>query len=77
MRKSIHSFGEMGLFREFNYTDRKHFQDFIAEHSIADNRQLLIQIFTSHTDEADLVAMTEEIASFSHRPSSSDQRQPA
>jgi len=45
------------------YTDKEHFQDYIAEHSIVDNSQLLIQIFTSYTEEADIVKMTKEIAS--------------
>jgi len=45
------------------YTGKKHFEDYITAHSIVDNSQLLIQIFTSYTEEADIVKMTGEIAS--------------
>ena len=45
------------------YNDKKHFQNFITEYSIIDNKQLLIQIFTSYTDEADIAAMMKDIVS--------------
>jgi len=45
------------------YSDKKYFQNFITEHNIVDNKRMLIQIFTSYTDETNIAAMLKEIAS--------------
>jgi len=45
------------------YKNKKSFQKFIAAHEIEDNEKLLIQLFTSHTDEQAICSLTGEIAS--------------
>ncbi|BAF72147.1 bifunctional diguanylate cyclase/phosphodiesterase [Sulfurovum sp. NBC37-1] len=45
------------------YTDKQHFQEFVLQVDIADNDQLLIQVFTSYTDKTKIEVMTNEITS--------------